>query len=57
MISNNLATIENKQIECYATGKNNGELWAIDFAYSKVQTKYVMLVLGNWKFINKGYIE
>lgn len=57
MISNNLANIENKQIECYATGKNNGELWAIDFAYSKVQTKYVMLVLGNWKFINKGYIE
>ncbi len=30
---------------------------AIDFAYSKVQTQFVFLLMGDWKFIETGYLE
>ena len=40
-----------------ATGKKVGQIAAIDYAYSFVDTEYIFHVEDDWEFYNSGFIE
>jgi len=46
-----------KRIEWIATGRRVGQIAAIDYAYSRVQTPYIFHLEDDWEFFHTGFIE
>lgn len=46
-----------RNIEWASTGRNVGQIAAIDYAYSRVATPYIFHLEDDWQFYRPGFIE
>ena len=51
------ARFEHQPIVWISTGRNVGQIAAIDYAYSRVTTPYVFHLEDDWEFYRPGFIE
>lgn len=51
------ASLDSMQIEWISTGRRVGQIAAIDYAYSRVQTPYIFHMEDDWEFYRHHFIE
>ena len=51
------AKLQRPNIEWISTGRRVGQIAAIDYAYSRVATRYIFHMEDDWHFTRPGYME